>query len=112
MVIVDGLPSESMTSGDAPQPETTTYVYEKPDIAKIIAENSDPLTLNLSGVGVDSENIGIVVDAVKNSTVGKNDGVFLWDFRSGEHGGPNLANFRIILLREESDENRALIDPF
>ena len=51
------------------QTESCTYVYEKPDLAKIIAENNDPLTLNLSGVGVDSENISIVVDALKKSTV-------------------------------------------
>ena len=52
-----------------PQPEEMPYVYEKLDLAKIIAENADPQALVLSGLGLDSKDMIIVADAVKSSTV-------------------------------------------
>ena len=42
---------------------------EKPEIVRRIEENEDPNVLKLSMGVVNNENINIVIDTVKNSTV-------------------------------------------
>lgn len=69
MLLVDGISTDPIIILDEPQMDPEPCVYERPDIAKIIAENNGALELNLSGVGVDNENINLVIDAVQNSTV-------------------------------------------
>ena len=69
MLVVDKIPTYPTTMLDESQTNPDRYVCEKPDIAKIIAEKNDPFKWDLSVAGVDSENISIVADALKNSTV-------------------------------------------
>ena len=69
MCIVVEIPMDSFNMPSEPQMDPEPCVYERPDIATIIAENNGALELNLSGAGVDNENINLVIDAVQNSTV-------------------------------------------
>jgi hypothetical protein len=47
-------------------------VYEKVDVAQLIANNSDPTTLNLSAQGLTGADLIIVADTLRNNTVNNN----------------------------------------
>ena len=65
MSIVDQIPMDSFDMPCEPQAD----FVEKPEIVRRIEENEDPNVLKLSMGVVNNENINIVIDTVKNSTV-------------------------------------------